>query len=176
MISAKKMHTNSPSHKNQGHLPTRYSAKNRCTSYMSSVTYLLYERKGINGAGGPGTGKGTQCEKLVKEWDFVHLSSGDLLRAERDREGSQHGAAIKRFIQKGELVPTEITIELLQNAIQEHIKKDRRKFLIDGFPRKMDQVLAFESNVLTRTNFVSPDGRFVRVRLCCTLKVQRMLW
>jgi UMP-CMP kinase len=87
------------------------------------------------------------CDKLVKDWDFVHLSAGDLLRAEQAREESQYGALIKKFIQEGEIVPMEITVGLLQNAMQENIRKDRRKFLIDGFPRKMDQATAFESNV-----------------------------
>src|SRR5271169_612827 len=161
MMSAREMHTNFPSYQKQVHFATHYSVKNTYMSCLSWVIYPLYERD-VNRAGGPGTGKGTQCERLVKNWDFVHLSTGDLLRAEQNREGSQHGAAIKQFIQKGELVPMEITIELLQNAIQEHVRKDRRKFLIDGFPRKMDQALAFESNVLNTYTFVSPDGRFVR--------------
>lgn len=47
----------------------------------------------------------------------------------------------------------EITVGLLQNAMQENVRKDRRKFLIDGFPRKMDQALAFEANV------VAPCGK-----------------
>jgi UMP-CMP kinase len=125
--------------------------------------------------GGPGTGKGTQCEKLVKDWDFIHLSAGELLRAEQEREGSQYGALIKKFIQEGEIVPMEITVGLLQNAMQENVRKDRRKFLIDGFPRKMDQALAFEANVF------KPWGneliaRFARVRLSSILRDLRRLW
>jgi UMP-CMP kinase len=98
--------------------------------------------------GGPGTGKGTQCAKLVKDWEFVHLSAGELLRAEQDREGSKYGTLIKKCIQEGEIVPLEITVGLLQRAMQENVRKNRRKFLIDGFPRKMDQALAFEANVI----------------------------
>jgi UMP-CMP kinase len=108
--------------------------------------------------GGPGTGKGTQCGKLVKDWDFVHLSAGELLRAEQAREGSQYGALIKKFIEEGEIVPMEITVGLLQNAMQENIRKDRRKFLIDGFPRKMDQATAFETNVSSETRGFSDVG------------------
>lgn len=125
--------------------------------------------------GGPGTGKGTQCEKLVKDWDFVHLSAGDLLRAEQARSGSKYGALIKKFIEEGEIVPMEITVGLLRNAIQEYVRKDRRKFLIDGFPRKMDQAIAFEANVFHGINGTDGD-RFVRVKLCCILKVLRKLW
>ena len=124
--------------------------------------------------GGPGTGKGTQCAKLVKDWDFIHLSAGDLLRAEQQREGSQYGELIKKFIQEGEIVPMEITVGLLQNAMQENVRKDRRKFLIDGFPRKMDQALAFEANVLACIKW--PDNRFARVRLSSILKDLRRLW
>jgi UMP-CMP kinase len=125
--------------------------------------------------GGPGTGKGTQCAKLVKDWDFVHLSAGDLLRAEQARPGSEYGALIKKFIQEGEIVPLEITVGLLQNAMQEYVRKDRRKFLIDGFPRKMDQAIGFEANVIPGNNVTDGD-RFVRARLCCILKVLRRLW
>lgn len=125
--------------------------------------------------GGPGTGKGTQCQKLVKDWDFVHLSAGDLLRAEQARPESKYGALIKKFIQEGEIVPMEITVGLLQNAMQEYVRKDQRKFLIDGFPRKMDQALAFEANVLLGNNGTDGD-RFVRVKSCCILKLLRILW
>jgi UMP-CMP kinase len=83
----------------------------------------------------------------VKDWDFVHLSAGDLLRAEQKREGSQYGSLISKFIQEGEIVPLEITVGLLRNAMQEYVRKDKRKFLIDGFPRKMDQAIGFETNV-----------------------------
>ena len=107
----------------------------------------MQTRRRINWIGGPGTGKGTLCEKLVKDWEFVHLSAGDLLRKEQERPGSQYGELIKKFIQEGEIVPMEITVGLLQNAMTEWIRKDQRKFLIDGFPRKMDQALAFEANV-----------------------------
>ena len=89
------------------------------------------------------------CEKLVKDWEFIHLSAGDLLRQEQQRAGSEYGELIKKFIQEGEIVPLEITVGLLQKAMHENIMKDRRKFLIDGFPRKMDQAVAFEANVLT---------------------------
>ena len=78
------------------------------------------------------------------------MSAGDLLRQEQQRPGSQYGELIKKFIQEGEIVPLEITVGLLQKAMHENILKDRRKFLIDGFPRKMDQAIAFESNVSTR--------------------------
>lgn len=69
--------------------------------------------------GGPGAGKGTQCAKLVAEKNFVHLSAGDLLRAEQNREGSQVGQLIRQYIKEGTIVPMEITIGLLKTAMQE---------------------------------------------------------
>lgn len=51
--------------------------------------------------GGPGAGKGTQCEKLVKDYSFVHLAAGDLLRAEQNREGSEFGELIKTTSRRG---------------------------------------------------------------------------
>lgn len=99
--------------------------------------------------GGPGAGKGTQCANLVRDYGFKHLSAGDLLREEQDRPGSKYGEMIKTFIVEGTIVPQEVTITLLENAIKATIKNDNnRKFLIDGFPRKLDQAYKFEQMVV----------------------------
>ncbi|KTA96740.1 Uridylate kinase [Nakaseomyces glabratus] len=98
--------------------------------------------------GGPGAGKGTQCAKLVNDYKFVHLSAGDLLRAEQNREGSEFGELIKHYIKEGLIVPQEITLSLLQKAIKENYEKNYTKFLVDGFPRKMDQALSFEKQIV----------------------------
>lgn len=104
--------------------------------------------------GGPGAGKGTQCANLVREYGFTHLSAGDLLRAEQERPGSQFGSLIKEYIKDGKIVPMEVTVQLLENAMTEVLSKSssdttkaKGKFLIDGFPRKMDQALKFEETV-----------------------------
>lgn len=99
--------------------------------------------------GGPGAGKGTQCANLVRDYGFTHLSAGDLLRAEQDRPGSQFGDMIKSYIRDGKIVPMEVTIQLLENSMNDAIKsRNSRMFLIDGFPRKMDQALKFEQAVV----------------------------
>lgn len=98
--------------------------------------------------GGPGSGKGTQCDLLVKQYGFVHLSAGDLLRAEQKRPGLKYGELIANYIKNGEIVPQEITIALLNQAIGENLKQGSHKFLIDGFPRKMDQALTFEHEIV----------------------------
>ncbi|KLO12031.1 UMP-CMP kinase [Schizopora paradoxa] len=106
--------------------------------------------------GGPGAGKGTQCGELVKDCGFRHFSAGDLLREEQDREGSTYGEIIKTCIVEGKIVPMEITIKLLENAMVKALQpsesgevweKGKGTFLIDGFPRKMDQALKFEEDV-----------------------------
>lgn len=87
--------------------------------------------------GGPGAGKGTQCENIVREFGYVHLSAGDLLREERQRTGSQFGEEIDTHIKNGTIVPVQITCSLLKRAM-ESSGKDR--FLIDGFPRNQDNL------------------------------------
>lgn len=82
--------------------------------------------------GGPGAGKGTQCQKIEKEFQFEHLSAGDLLREEKRRPNSQYGELIEKHIREGSIIPAEITCGLLQRAIE---KSKNQKFLIDGFPR-----------------------------------------
>jgi UMP-CMP kinase len=100
--------------------------------------------------GGPGAGKGTQCANLVKDYGFTHLSAGDLLRAEQERPGSQFGEMIKDYIKNGLIVPMEVTVQLLENAMTEDLQRrgtKQGKFLIDGFPRKLDQAHKFEEAV-----------------------------
>ncbi|KAK3495852.1 UMP-CMP kinase [Neurospora crassa] len=100
--------------------------------------------------GGPGAGKGTQCARLVRDYGFTHLSAGDLLRAEQDRPGSQYGQLIRDCIKNGAIVPMEVTVALLENAMRDTLVSGKTKtgrFLIDGFPRKMDQAVKFEEVV-----------------------------
>jgi UMP-CMP kinase len=107
-----------------------------------TVVYIL---------GGPGSGKGTQSTHLVQNYGFIHMSAGDLLRAEQDRQGSQYGQMIKDYIKEGKIVPMEVTVKLLENAMHEKLGKEgssvRGRFLIDGFPRQMDQAIFFEDSV-----------------------------
>ncbi|OOF93686.1 hypothetical protein ASPCADRAFT_398166 [Aspergillus carbonarius ITEM 5010] len=104
--------------------------------------------------GGPGSGKGTQSTNLVRDYGFTHLSAGDLLRAEQIRIGSQYGDLIKTYIREGKIVPMEITVALLSNAMADALAANpnptpgfKPRFLIDGFPRKLDQAVFFEDTV-----------------------------
>lgn len=86
--------------------------------------------------GGPGAGKGTQCAKIVEEYGYAHLSAGDLLRAER-KSGSDKGQMIDEYIREGKIVPVEVTIRLLMDAIA---ADGGKRYLIDGFPRNADNL------------------------------------
>ena len=85
---------------------------------------------------GPGSGKGTQCAKLLQEYGYVHLSAGDLLRAERD-SGSEHGELINNIIKEGKIVPVAITCGLIKDAMEKQ-GWEQKKYLVDGFPRNED--------------------------------------
>ncbi|XP_010052740.1 UMP-CMP kinase 3 isoform X1 [Eucalyptus grandis] len=91
--------------------------------------------------GGPGSGKGTQCDKIVQHFGFTHISTGDLLRDEI-RSGSENGTMIQRMMKEGKMVPPELTIKLLQKAMQEC---GNDKLLIDGFPRNEENRAAYEA-------------------------------
>jgi len=94
--------------------------------------------------GGPASGKGTQCAKLVEEFGYKHISVGDLMRAEVDK-GTKEGEKIKKIMAVGGIVPHELTVSLLINAL---IANPSKNYLIDGFPRAIDQAIYFEQNVM----------------------------
>ena len=86
--------------------------------------------------GPPGCGKGTQAEKISKEYAVCHLATGDMLRA-AIAAGSQSGMQAKTYMDAGKLVPDELVIEMIREAIQ----KDEclKGFVLDGFPRTVIQ-------------------------------------
>jgi len=105
--------------------------------------------------GGPGAGKGTQCQKIVDEFGFVHLSAGDLLRAERSRAGSEYGEMIEDCIRNGKIVPVDVTCSLLDNAMQENITNSGKyKFLVDGFPRNQDNLDGWNGKMSEKVDFM----------------------
>lgn len=99
--------------------------------------------------GPPGSGKGTQCAQIVKNFGYTHLSAGDLLREERVKPGSEFGDQIENHIRNGTIVPVEITCRLLDNAMQAHGNK---KFLIDGFPRNQDNLEGWNQCMAEKVN------------------------
>ena len=72
------------------------------------------------------------------------ILAGDLLRQERERPGSRYGQLIEEYIKEGKIVPSEITVGLLESEME---SSGSRRFLIDGFPRKLDQAIMFDELV-----------------------------
>jgi len=101
--------------------------------------------------GGPGAGKGTQCAKLSADLGMVHLSAGELLRAER-ASGSSNGLLIDSYIKEGKIVPVQITLNCLRRAME---SAGSHRFLIDGFPRNWDNVQGWMDHMPSVCNIES---------------------
>jgi adenylate kinase len=96
----------------------------------------------------PGAGKGTQAEQIVEKYKIPHISTGDMFRS-AIKEGTDLGLQAKSFMDKGELVPDEVTIGIVRERLS---KADCEKgFLLDGFPRTVPQAEALE-NILSDLN------------------------
>jgi adenylate kinase len=90
----------------------------------------------------PGAGKGTQAEKIVEKYNIPHISTGDMFRA-AIKDGTELGLQAKSFMDKGELVPDEVTIGIVRERLS---KEDcKNGFLLDGFPRTVPQAEALET-------------------------------
>jgi adenylate kinase len=90
----------------------------------------------------PGAGKGTQAEQIVDKYEIPHISTGDMFRS-AIKEGTVLGLQAKSFMDKGELVPDEVTIGIVRERLS---KADCEKgFLLDGFPRTVPQAEALET-------------------------------
>ncbi|MFA7668650.1 MAG: nucleoside monophosphate kinase [Burkholderiaceae bacterium] len=93
--------------------------------------------------GGPGAGKGTMCELAEIQLGWTHLSTGNLLRAEQEA-GGPTTEVIKEYIAAGKLVPNEIVVRLLKDAMEKTTRTTgKRNFLIDGFPRSLSNLEAW---------------------------------
>lgn len=86
--------------------------------------------------GPPGAGKGTQSENLIKKYDLVHISTGDLFRKHLG-EGTELGKMAQGFMDQGKLVPDEVVIGMVETKIKDHL--DSKGFIFDGFPRTINQ-------------------------------------
>lgn len=91
--------------------------------------------------GPPGAGKGTQAALLVKKFNFLHLSTGDLLRSEM-KKGTELGKKAAALIERGDLVPDEVVEGMIKNNIESN--PTVKGFLLDGFPRTLAQASALD--------------------------------
>ena len=105
--------------------------------------------------GPPGAGKGTQSERLLEQYSLQHISTGDLLRAER-AAGTDLGNQANEYIAKGELVPDAVVIGMVKNFMLAHT--EAKGFIFDGFPRTTPQAEALDAMLAEKVIF---DGRNV---------------
>lgn len=115
--------------------------------------------------GPPGAGKGTQAEKLVDKYNLVHLSTGDIFRANIKGE-TELGTLAKSYMDKGELVPDEVTIKMLESEVDKN--PNATGFIFDGFPRTTPQAEALEV-------FLKSKGTSVRVMLALDVPEEELV-
>ena len=102
--------------------------------------------------GPPGAGKGTQSAKLVDTFRLVHLSTGDIFRYNIKNE-TELGKLAKTYIDKGELVPDEVTISMLEKEVEQI--QEAKGFIFDGFPRTVNQANALDAFLKNRNTEIS---------------------
>ncbi len=118
--------------------------------------------------GKPGAGKGTQAEFLKEKYNLIHLSTGDIFRFNIKNE-TKLGKLAKTFMDKGDLVPDEVTIKMLQSEVD--INPNSAGFLFDGFPRTiaqaeaLDDFLSSKNDKITVTIALDADDEILVQRL-----------
>lgn len=118
--------------------------------------------------GPPGAGKGTQSEKLIEKFELVHLSTGDIFRANIKGE-TDLGKLAKSYMDKGELVPDSVTISMLESEVNKF--NDPKGFIFDGFPRTgaqakaLDEFLASKNTEITCMVALEVEEDELRIRL-----------
>lgn len=102
--------------------------------------------------GPPGSGKGTQSDKIVEKFGLIHLSTGNLLRQEI-ADKTALGLEAKNFIDKGQLVPDEVVIAMISSCIEKH--HEAKGFLFDGFPRTVAQAEALDKLLVLKKTSIT---------------------
>ena len=115
--------------------------------------------------GPPGSGKGTQSERLISKYGLKHLSTGDLLRSEISGQ-TPLGLAAKSYMDKGQLVPDEVVIEMISSALDNN--PQAHGFLFDGFPRTTAQAEALDK-------LLSQKGTSIAIVLALQVSQQELV-
>src|SRR5664279_900932 len=111
--------------------------------------------------GPPGSGKGTQSVRLAEKFNLIHLSTGDMLRAEITA-GTELGKRMSLIMSRGELVPDEVVIEMIAHKIDS--SKGSAGFLFDGFPRTVAQIVSLVKMLIARAELSGrPDDKDPKV-------------
>ena len=92
--------------------------------------------------GAPGAGKGTQAKRLSEKYNILHISTGDIFR-ENIKNSTEIGKIAKSFIDKGQLVPNDVTVEIVKERLEQEDCK-AQGYLLDGFPRNIEQAIELD--------------------------------
>lgn len=111
---------------------------------MVGLRILMAAELNLVLVGPPGAGKGTQAARLVKDFSLPFISVGDILRA-NVKDGTELGAQAKQYMDKGELLPDELVVDLIMARLAED--DAREGFILDGFPRTVAQAEALEAGL-----------------------------
>ncbi len=118
--------------------------------------------------GAPGSGKGTQSDKLIEHYHLFHISTGDVLR-DNIRRGTELGMVAKGYIDQGQLVPDELIIDLLAQVLDENKENAAQGVIFDGYPRTIPQAEALEQMLADRGTHIDavvglevPEDELVR--------------
>ena len=103
--------------------------------------------------GAPGSGKGTQSDKLIEKYGLEHISTGDVLRAEIKR-GTELGQTAQKFIDQGQLIPDDLMVSILA-SVYDSFGRNHRGVIFDGFPRTIPQAEALKAMLAERGDTVS---------------------
>lgn len=125
--------------------------------------------------GGPGAGKGTMSAKIVEKYNVCHISTGDIFRSEIGNQ-TELGMMAKSYMDKGLLVPDEVTNQMVKSYL-ENLEDKKNGFLLDGYPRTIDQARAFDALsegsdlaidtvIAMELDFSVLSGRITGRRLC----------
>ena len=125
--------------------------------------------------GGPGAGKGTMSAKIVEKYNVCHISTGDIFRSEIGNQ-TELGMMAKSYMDKGLLVPDEVTNQMVKSYL-ENFEDKKNGFLLDGYPRTIDQAKAFDALsegsdlaidtvIAMELDFSVLSGRITGRRLC----------
>ena len=103
--------------------------------------------------GAPGSGKGTQSDKLIEKYGLEHISTGDVLRAEI-KNGTELGQTAKRYIDQGQLIPDELMVSILA-SVYDSFGREHKGVIFDGFPRTIPQAEALKAMLAERGDKVA---------------------
>lgn len=104
--------------------------------------------------GAPGSGKGTQSDNIIKNYGLFHISTGDVLR-DNIRRGTELGATAKAYIDRGQLIPDELMIDILASVLDSHKQEAAKGVIFDGFPRTIAQAEALDVMLAERGTAIS---------------------